>query len=135
MVDGGIDKSTLRLKNLQDAFQQLKAFSQEDLTKNIAKAGFIKAFEFTFELCWKTIKAAAEEGGLEVATPRDALRAGLQMRLIDNEPLWLQMQKDRNTTAHTYSADYAQNLLMRVKDEFIPAIAALISALAGSSNS
>lgn len=130
MVEGDFGKSALRLKSLQDAFQQLKMFSQEDLTRNIAKAGFIKAFEFTFELCWKTLKAVAEEGGLEVATPRDALRAGLQMRLIDNEPLWLQMQKDRNTTAHTYSADYARDLLMRVKNDFIPAIAALVSALA-----
>ena len=90
----GDSKSALRLESLEAASHELRQFASEDLSRNIAKAGLVKAFEFTFELCWKCIKAVAEDQGvLALATPRDALKAGVRMRLLTNADLWLRMQK------------------------------------------
>lgn len=42
----------------------------------------IQRFEFTVELFWESLKAYAEESGLEAFSPRDSLRAGFQVGVV-----------------------------------------------------
>jgi nucleotidyltransferase substrate binding protein (TIGR01987 family) len=63
----------------------------------------IQRFEFTFELFWKSLKAYAEETGLEAYSPRDSMRTAFQLGLIQEHPDWLRMIEDRNLTSLTYN--------------------------------
>jgi nucleotidyltransferase substrate binding protein (TIGR01987 family) len=63
----------------------------------------IQRFEFTFELFWKSLKAYAEESGLEAYSPRDSLRTAFRPGLIEEHSGWFQMLEDRNLTSHTYN--------------------------------
>jgi len=118
-----------RLDALEKAFQTFAEFSKADLTANMPKAAFIKAFEYTFELSWKAMKSFAEFKGLSSASPRDSIRNALQLGIIIDEPLWLAIQKDRNTTAHTYSTDYLPEMLARMKNLYIAEFQRLLEKL------
>jgi nucleotidyltransferase substrate binding protein (TIGR01987 family) len=63
----------------------------------------IQRFEFTFELFWKSLKAYAEESGLEAFSPRDSLRSAFQLGVIQENSEWFRMLEDRNLTSHTYN--------------------------------
>lgn len=123
------ERLKIKVANLKKAFASFLEFSKEDLQNNMPKAAFVKAFEFTFELSWKTIKAHAEENGLSAHSPKDSLRAGLQLGAIANESLWLQMLSDRNLSAHTYSVDYLPEMLTRMRSQYVPEISRLIDYL------
>lgn len=115
-----------RIDSFEKAFRTFEEFSQADLTQNMAKAAFVKAFEYNYELAWKTMKAYAERKGLVAPSPRDAMRSALQLGLIEDESLWLSVQKDRNTTAHTYSTDYLPEMIGRMKQSYVAEFARLL---------
>lgn len=75
------------------------------------------------------MKSAAELKGLESNSPRDAIRNGLRLNIILDEPLWLSIQRDRNTTAHTYSVDYLPEMIARIKDQYVAEFLRLVEAL------
>jgi nucleotidyltransferase substrate binding protein (TIGR01987 family) len=70
----------------------------------------IQRFEFTFELFWKSLKAYAEESGLEAYSPKDSVRTAFQLGLIQEHPDWLRMIEDRNLTSHTYNEVTAETI-------------------------
>jgi nucleotidyltransferase substrate binding protein (TIGR01987 family) len=70
----------------------------------------IQRFEFTFELFWKSLKAYAEESGLEAFSPRDSIRIAFQLGVIQESPEWFRMLEDRNLTSHTYNEATADSI-------------------------
>lgn len=70
----------------------------------------IQRFEFTFELLWKSLKAYAEESGVEAYSPRDTFRTAFQLGLLREDRPWLQMLEDRNLTSHTYNEVTAETI-------------------------
>jgi nucleotidyltransferase substrate binding protein (TIGR01987 family) len=70
----------------------------------------IQRFEFTFELCWKSLKAYAQESGLEAFSPRDSLRVAFQLGVIQENAEWFRMLEDRNLTSHTYNEATAETI-------------------------
>jgi nucleotidyltransferase substrate binding protein (TIGR01987 family) len=68
----------------------------------------IQRFEFTFELFWKSLKAYAEESGVEAFSPKDSVRTAFQLGVIPDHPDWFQMLEDRNLTSHTYNEARAE---------------------------
>ena len=70
----------------------------------------IQRFEFTFELFWKSLKAYAEESGLEAFSPRDSIRIAFQLGVIQDNPEWFRMLEDRNRTSHTYNEATADSI-------------------------
>lgn len=90
--------------NLKQAFGQLESYLSEPAKTDRDRAGVIQAFEFTFEQFWKAFQKVAGAQGLEANSPRQALQAAFQIRLIESmeENVWLEMLKDRNLTSHVY---------------------------------
>lgn len=77
--------------------------------------GAIQRFEFTVELAWKTIREYLVEQGLqELNTPRAVLKEAFAAKVIDDEPLWMDMIKDRNLTSHVYDEDTAGQIYSRL---------------------
>lgn len=96
------------LADLGRALVRLEEALQRPVADDLLRAGCIQFFEFTFELAWKTLKAYAEDAGLnDVGSPRSALRQAFKQGWIDQEETWLAMLDARNRMAHTYEASEA----------------------------
>lgn len=83
---------------------------QRELTL-LERQGLIKAFEFTHELAWNTLKDYLEFKGFEgLIGSRDATRTAFKTGLIADGENWMEMIKSRNQTAHTYDEDKAREI-------------------------
>jgi nucleotidyltransferase substrate binding protein (TIGR01987 family) len=109
------------LNNLERAMAELESYAAMPIVNRRDKAGLIQAFEFTFELFWKTFQKLAPESGLEAASPREALIAGAKLHLITNDEAdtWSQMLKDRNLSSHTYNAPLADEIVERLLGSYL----------------
>lgn len=119
------------LGKLCRALGKLEEFVAEPVRNDRDRAGIIQAFEFTFELVWKTIQRVAEREGLSAAGPRQALPAGADLELLDlrDEEAWLGMLKDRNLTSHIYNEDLARDFSDRVVSVYLGLIHRLVEDL------
>ena len=81
---------------------------------DIVRDAAIQRFEFSFELFWKALKARADDEGLRVVSPREALRAAFQLSLLDEDEQVFQMLEDRNRTSHLYNAVMAEEVFARL---------------------
>ena len=100
-----------RFENFSKAFNNLKnavdLTGKRDLT-DLEKQGLIQAFEFTFELAWKTLKDYLEYMQVVVKFPREVIKKGFQYEIIDDGDIWMDMLEKRNLMAHTYDETKAQ---------------------------
>jgi nucleotidyltransferase substrate binding protein (TIGR01987 family) len=78
----------------------------------------IKRFELTFELAWKTIKEYLGDKGIVCRSPRDCFEQAFSLGLIQDDPMWSRMIKDRNLSVHTYNEKLAQDIYQRLKEYF-----------------
>src|SRR5262249_30363160 len=67
----------------------------------------IKRFELTFEPFWKFLKEFFKERGIVLEYPSDVFKEAFSHHLIDDEKIWIQMLRDRNSTAHAYDEETA----------------------------
>ena len=79
----------------------------------------IQRFEFTYELCWKLMKAYLQHIGVEVNNPRAAIRESMKQEIITDKPEWFDMLEKRNLTTHTYHEDIALSVYAAVKKHFV----------------
>jgi len=96
------DKEDINLETLKKAHMTLKRFIESASTE-IEQAGVVQAFEFCFELSWKTIKKFLSNEGIKTSSPRESFREAGCNELIENVRLWLDFIIIRNKTVHTYN--------------------------------
>lgn len=87
---------------LQDALKQAKS--------RLEIAGTIQAFEFSYELAWKTLKRVLAYRGIDVASPREVFRYAALEKLIIDPEVWFVYLKNRNMTVHVYNQDIADEI-------------------------
>jgi nucleotidyltransferase substrate binding protein (TIGR01987 family) len=69
-----------RFNNLKEAFSQLSEAFEMKSYSNIERQGLIKAFEFTYELAWNTLKDILEEQGYtDIKEPKDTIQQSLKL--------------------------------------------------------
>lgn len=119
-----------RLQNFKRAFIQLeKAVKTPDLNE-LERQGLIKAFEFTYELAWTTLKDyLIEMGYTELMGSKDTFRQAFQLGLISDGDIWMEMVKSRNLTSHTYNQDTAESIEEDVITTYYPLIKQLLDNL------
>lgn len=81
----------------------------------IVRDATIQRFEYCFELSWKVLKKALKIEGIEVNSPRQALRSAFEISYIDDIDIWFEMLEDRNMTSHTYDPDIADKVYESAK--------------------
>ncbi len=96
-----IRELTLHLKTLERALATLKDIFQEPYSV-IVRDATIQRFEYTFELAWKMFRKAAKVEGIDTGSPRQAIRAVYDAKLIEDTDIWFQMLDERNRVSHTY---------------------------------
>lgn len=79
----------------------------------VVRDATLHRFEFAVEAVWKLCQLYLhEKEGLEVNTPKSALRGCFQVRLLDEDQtrIALKMVDDRNLTVHTYNEALAEKI-------------------------
>jgi len=85
------------------------------------KEGLIQRFEYTHELAWNVMKDYAEyQGNTNVGGSRDATREALQLKIIDNGEVWMDMIQSRNKTTHTYNLSIANEIYIKIIENYFP---------------
>ncbi|HLB52678.1 MAG TPA: nucleotidyltransferase substrate binding protein [Chlamydiales bacterium] len=118
-----------RFANFERAFLFLQAACEKEAFTQLEEAGVVQAFEFTFELAWKTLKDYLEAQGLSPQFPRHAIKDGFQTGIIKDGTLWIEMLDKRNELSHTYDEVQAKKALMIVQKRYFPAIHQLYLSL------
>ena len=99
---------------------------------DIYRTGIIGQFNLTFELAWKALQELMKMHGVDgssTGSPREILQIGYKIGFIDDSDVWLLMLKKRNTSVHIYNEDEVDEMLLLIRDSFLPAFATLEQTL------
>jgi nucleotidyltransferase substrate binding protein (TIGR01987 family) len=108
-----------RFSNYQKALKQLTKFIDKGALSELEGQGLIKAFEYTYELAWKTLKDFLEfRGQTDIYGSKDVIRKAFEMGLIDDGENWMDMLESRNKTSHTYNEETAEEICNAVVDVY-----------------
>ena len=104
------------LSRLTEAIQLSK---QRDLS-DLEQQGLIQAFEFTYELAWKTLQdLLMEEKGFEKGPgPNVIIAMALDLGYIQGEDQWDEMKEARKRTAHAYDEQMADAIAEIITNKF-----------------
>lgn len=97
-------------------------------SNDIYRTGIIGQFNLTFELAWKALQEIMRMHSVEGAatgSPREILQLGYKIGFINDSEVWLLMLKKRNTSVHIYNEDEIDEMIMLIRDSFIPAFIVL----------
>ena len=101
-------------------------------TNDIYRTGIIGQFNLTFELAWKALQEVMRKHSVEEAStgsPREILQLGYKIGFFDDSETWLLMLKKRNTSVHIDNEDEVDELILLIRDSFIPAFKILKDTL------
>ena len=101
-------------------------------TNDIYRTGIIGQFNLTFELAWKALQEIMRKHGVEdssTGTPREILQLGYKIGFIDDSETWLLMLKKCNTSVHIYNEEEVDELILLIRDSFIPVFTVLKDTL------
>ena len=119
-----------RFANYQLALQQLETFFEPPALNEREQQGLIKAFEYTFELAWNSLRdLLRSQGNSTLLGSRDTLREAFRLGLIEDGETWMLMIQDRNLTSHTYNRSTAEAIAANIVDRYLPCFKDLYARL------
>jgi nucleotidyltransferase substrate binding protein (TIGR01987 family) len=108
-----------RFSNFNKAFDQLEKAVEKKTYNDLERQGLIKAFEFTYELAWNTLKDFLYYNGYtDLIGSKDTIRLAFKVGLIKAGTEWMEMLKARNLTSHTYNRDTADAIEEAIKNTY-----------------
>lgn len=126
--------SAVQLKKIQNLYRDLTdaiARLKETLVlppTQVNQDATIQRFEFCIELAWKLLQAVIRFQGNSAFGPRDSIRIGAQMELIDNPSAWMDLLDARNLTTHVYKLSLAKKVYTQTKD-LVPLVDHLLKTI------
>jgi nucleotidyltransferase substrate binding protein (TIGR01987 family) len=121
-----------RLENLGKAlarFQEASVAISKEPGNHLYQIALIGAFQFTFELSWKTLKDYLVYNGVEVSLPREVIKQGFHHQMIQDGQVWIDMLEDRNLMAHVDQESAAVEAGKRIQARYTPALHKLYNDL------
>ena len=122
-----------KLDNYSNCLDILKKADFEMANNDdIYRTGVIGQFNLTFELAWKALQAVLRlhgAEGAETGSPREILQLGYKLGFVDDAAVWLLMLKKRNTSVHIYDEDEVDEMILLIRDSFVPAFIRLRDTL------
>ncbi len=124
------------MKKLDNFANCLDILKQADFdladSNDIYRMGVVGQFNLTFELAWKALQEVLRMHGVEGAetgSPREILQVGYKVGFVNDSSVWLLMLKKRNTSIHIYNEEEIDELIVFIRDSFIPAFTELEETL------
>lgn len=124
------------MKKLDNFINCLNVLKKADFAfandNEIYRTGIIGQFNITFELAWKALQEVLKlhgAAGAETGSPREILQLGYKFGFIDEQSVWLTMLKKRNMSVHIYNEEEIDEVLLLIRDSFIPAFDVLKDTL------
>lgn len=113
-----------RFSNYRKALARLAeaiALTEERELSDLEQQGLIQAFEFTFDMAWKTLQDFVFERGYEGERGKP-IRIFVEAAThgIINELAWRDMYKSRNKTSHTYDQEIAEDVYTHILKTHYP---------------
>ena len=122
-----------KLDNFSSCLDVLRRADFEFAEENeIYRTGIIWQFNLTLELAWKALQEILKlhgAAGAETGSPREILQLGYKLGFLNDSAVWLLMLKKRNVSVHIYNEDDIDEMILLVRDSFIPAFSALEKTL------
>jgi nucleotidyltransferase substrate binding protein (TIGR01987 family) len=120
MVQGDNDiRWQQRFVNFNKAFHQLERFIEKTDLNEMEEQGLIKAFEYTYELSWKTLQDILKDKGYrDILGPRPVIEQSFQDGYILDGKGWVRMHNSRNLTSHTYDEETANEIIKSIREEY-----------------
>ena len=75
---------------------------QEDQHQDLSFLSVAKAFEIAVEYAWRELKKRVQEEGLDVLSPKAAIREAARLGIIEQAESWLDYVQARNAGVHDY---------------------------------
>lgn len=117
-------------KNAYKTFARTIERYEQNTDDDIIKMALVQAFEFTYELAWKTMKDYLEnEGYDEVNNSKQTIRTAFQAGLISNPEEWMAAVEKRNLASHTYNQVILDETVKYINYDFLPLVKKLYEAL------
>jgi nucleotidyltransferase substrate binding protein (TIGR01987 family) len=108
-----------KIFELSKALHQLTKFIDKADLSELEEQGLIKAFEYTYELAWNTLKDYLEFQGItNIIGSRDSIREAYRNELIENGDIWMKMIVSRNLTSHSYNEETANEISNAIFNEY-----------------
>ena len=108
-----------RFNNYIKALNQLTKFIDKNILNDLEMQGLIKAFEYTYELAWNTMKDFLEyQGETDIYGSRDTIRKAFNIGLIEDGEGWMDMLESRNRTSHTYNEETAEEICLEIQQSY-----------------
>ena len=122
-----------KLDNYSSCLDVLRRADFEIAEENeIYRTGIIWQFNLTLELAWKALQEILKlhgAAGAETGSPREILQLGYKLGFVNDSAVWLLMLKKRNTSVHIYNEKEVDEMILLIRDSFIPAFVALEKTL------
>ena len=119
-----------RFSNYRRALEQLEGFFEPPTLNEREQQGLIKAFEYTFELAWNTLRdLLRSQGNADLLGSRDTLREAFRVNLISDGEAWMLMIQDRNLTSHAYNRATALDIEAHIRGAYLSCFQALRARL------
>ena len=110
---------------LNELIEAVAIANKRKLSK-LEEQGLIQSFEYNYELAWNCIKDFYEnQGDIEIAGSRDAIRLAFKRGLIEQGDIWMDMIKSRISTSHTYNKEIAADIAKKILGEYFSEFIAL----------
>lgn len=129
------------LKKLSEAIGYIKKdldkkeINVGNVLEEIIKEGLIQRFEYTFEMAWNVMKDYAfYQGNSEIGGSRDAIRYAFSLNLLANGELWMDMIKSRIKTSHTYNEETANEIYLKILNDYYSAFLLFQEIMEGKIN-
>ena len=117
-----------KFENFCKALENLEEGAEIENMSMVEEAGLIKLFEICFEQSWKVLKKVLEMQGLNptgIASPKKIFALSYSAGILPEEEIWIEILKMRNILIHTYDAEKSSEMILKIKNEYLPAFQTL----------
>ena len=122
-----------KLENFSKSLEILKSADFNLVNDNeIYRMGVIGQFNLTFELAWKALQEVMKKHAVEGAqtgSPNEILKLAYKVGFLSDSTVWLAMLRQRNVSVHIYDEDNIDEMILLIRDSFIPAFSVLEKTL------
>ncbi|MBF0216050.1 MAG: nucleotidyltransferase substrate binding protein [Candidatus Omnitrophica bacterium] len=106
---GDYEKALLKLEEI---------LKEKPVKGSIVVDATIKRFEFTYELAWKLMQKILDHEGIEVNSPRSAIKESFREKIITDGQGWIEILEARNRTSHIYNETQALEICRDIENKF-----------------